>query len=313
MRTGEPWNLVEALSGLTPKEKDPRSARILNAWITQAEDKLSSSGGRLGWLVASSMVTASLQRAVDDAGQARFLLKGGTMLQYRLPGMTRTTTDVDGLVRGGIESFLDGLDEVFAWPWGPLTLVRGEVEAIESPDKIVKPRRFDVIVELGGTTWRRVQVEVSPDEGHAGQTFAEVTPPSLAGFGLPSPERLVCLSLPYQVAQKIHAASGAHDPPEYVNDRARDVVDLLLIRDLARAVGEPDLATIRAAVLDTFETRAREATELGRRATLWPAKVIPHRPWRDGYTKAAASTGMTLSLGEAVTLVNAWLDEIDQA
>ncbi|MDR1152969.1 MAG: nucleotidyl transferase AbiEii/AbiGii toxin family protein [Bifidobacteriaceae bacterium] len=311
MGIDEPWNLAGAIGGLKPKDKDPRSARVLNAWITQAEDKLSSSGGRLGWLIASAVVTAALQRAVDDAGQARFLLKGGTMLQHRLPGMTRTTTDVDGLVRGGIEHFLDGLDEVFAQPWGPLTLVRSEVEVIESPDKIVKPRRFDVIVELGGVTWRRVQVEVSPDEGNAGESPADVPPPSLAGFGLPSPERVVCLSLPYQVAQKIHAASGPHDPPEYVNDRARDVVDLLLVRDLARAVGEPDLAAIRAAVADTFDTRAREATELGRRPAVWPAQVVPHHHWRDGYTRAAASASLPLSLEEAVAQVNAWINEID--
>ncbi|MDR1152793.1 MAG: hypothetical protein LBK72_10050 [Bifidobacteriaceae bacterium] len=90
MGIGEPWNLAAAIGGLKPKDKNPRSARILNAWITQAEDKLSSSCGRLGWLVASAMVTAALQRAVDDAGQSRFLLKGGTMLQYRLPGRYRT-------------------------------------------------------------------------------------------------------------------------------------------------------------------------------------------------------------------------------
>jgi hypothetical protein len=52
MGIAEPRNLAAALSGLKPKDKDPRSARILNAWIAQAEDRLSSSGGRLGWLVA---------------------------------------------------------------------------------------------------------------------------------------------------------------------------------------------------------------------------------------------------------------------
>jgi hypothetical protein len=313
MAVSDPQNLAAALAGLKPKEKDPRSARILNAWIAQAEDRLSSSGGRLGWLIASAVVTAALQRAVDESGRARFLLKGGTMLQYRLPGMTRTTTDVDGLVRGGIEAFLGRLDEALAQPWGPLTLVRDEVEVIESPDKIVKPRRFDVIVELGGATWRRVQVELSPDEGNAGDALAEVFPPSLAGFGLPNPGPVVCLALPYQTAQKIHAASSPHDPPEYVNDRARDVVDLLLLRDLARDVGEPGLDAIRAAVIDTFETRAGEAAALGRRLTAWPSRVVPHRHWRDGFAKAAASAGLTLGLEDAVAQVNAWLEEIDRA
>ncbi|WP_225872041.1 nucleotidyl transferase AbiEii/AbiGii toxin family protein [Scrofimicrobium canadense] len=45
-----------------------------------------------------------MQRAVDRSGAPLFLLKGGTMLQYRLPGMSRTTQDIDGLVRGGNEA-----------------------------------------------------------------------------------------------------------------------------------------------------------------------------------------------------------------
>ena len=51
----------------------------------------------------STVITAALQRAVDESGIALFLLKGGTMLQYRLPGMSRTTRDIDGLVRGDID------------------------------------------------------------------------------------------------------------------------------------------------------------------------------------------------------------------
>ena len=235
----EPANLAQSLDGLKPKGKSPTSARILHTWIAQAQDRLGSAGPRLGWLVAATVVTAALQRAVDASGTALFLLKGGTMLQYRLPGMSRTTQDVDGLVRGDIDRFMAELDATLSEPWGSLTLVRGEVEIIDTPHKLVKPRRFDMTVLLNGVTWRRVQVEVSPDEGDAGSTPEQIPSPSLAGFGLPTPDHLVSLSMRYQIAQKVHAVTDPHDPPAFVNDRARDVVDLLLLRTLTETTAHP--------------------------------------------------------------------------
>src|SRR5882757_7011806 len=130
MAAREPANLAQSLDGLKPKDKSPSSARVLHTWIAQAQDSLGSAGPRLGWLVAATVVTAALQRAVDDSGTALFLLKGGTMLQYRLPGMSRTTQDIDGLVRGDIDRFLAELDATLGQPWGPLMLVRGEVDTI---------------------------------------------------------------------------------------------------------------------------------------------------------------------------------------
>lgn len=88
MAAPEPVNLVAALGGLRPKDKQPNFARVLNAWIAQVERRLGSDGGRLGWLVASTIATAALQQAVDELGEPLFLLKGGTLLQHRLPGTT---------------------------------------------------------------------------------------------------------------------------------------------------------------------------------------------------------------------------------
>ncbi|MDR0783879.1 MAG: hypothetical protein LBE83_09015 [Propionibacteriaceae bacterium] len=79
-------NLSAAVGTLPTKAKTPNSARVLDNWITQAETKLGGTKGRLGWLVASTVVAAALQQAVDEQGQPLFLLKGGTMLQHRLPG-----------------------------------------------------------------------------------------------------------------------------------------------------------------------------------------------------------------------------------
>lgn len=309
----EPANLADALNDLVPKTKTPASARVLNAWIAQAQDHLGTAGPRLGWLVAATVVSAALQRAVDESGSPLFLLKGGTMLQYRIPGMSRTTKDIDGLVRGDLDQFLDELDKVLAEPWGPLTLVRGQVETIEVPNRIVNPGRFDIIVSLKGVTWRRVQVEISPNEGQAGVMPESIPSPSLAGFGLPSPDRLASLSVSYQIAQKIHACTDPHTPPTFVNDRARDVIDLLLLRELIESTQPPILGEVRSAVEDVFAVRAAEAAAVDVTPRSWPARATAHSHWETSFASAAESAGRMISLADAVGQLNDWLDLIEHA
>lgn len=169
------------------------------------------------------------------------------------------------------------------------------------------------MLELKGVTWRRIQFEVSPDEAGIGGDIENIEPPPLSGFGLPDPESLVGIAMRFQIAQKFHAISDPHDPPRSINDRARDVIDLLLLRDLATASGSPTLAEIRAASATLFEARANEARQLSHQPRTWPPTVVAHRHWRDDYARAAASASVELSVDEAVAEVNAWLAEIADA
>ena len=70
---------------------------MLNNWIAQAETRLGdeAKGGRLGWLIASTVAIGAVQRALDDECRQLFLLKGGTLLQHRLNATARSTKDVD--------------------------------------------------------------------------------------------------------------------------------------------------------------------------------------------------------------------------
>lgn len=305
--------LAALLRTLKPKAKEPVSAKVLNTWIAQAEGKLGdeAKGGRLGWLIASSVAIAAVQRAIDAEGRHLFLLKGGTLLQHRLPATARTTKDVDGLIRGDLDQFILALDEALDEPWGPLTLRRGEVEVVNVPTKIIKSRRFDIILELRGVTWRRIQFEVSPDEAGASEEYETIEPPPLAGFGLPDPDALVGIAMRFQIAQKLHAVSDPHEPPGSINDRARDVVDLLLLRDLAASSGSPAVAEIRQAAIAVFAARIDEASRLGLTTRTWPPTVVAHLHWTDDFDRAAASGGIGASLDEAVAEVNAWIKEIE--
>lgn len=304
--------LADLLRTLEPKERQPVSATVLNNWIAQAEGTLGdeAKGGRLGWLVASSVAVAAVQRAIDAEGRRLFLLKGGTLLQHRLHATARTTRDVDGLIRGDLDEFLLALEDVLGEPWGPFTLRRSEVEIVNAPTRTIKPRRFDIILELRGVTWRRIQFEASADEANIGDEHDAIEPPPLNGFGLPNPDTLFGIVMRFQIAQKLHAVSDPHEPPESINDRARDVVDLLLLRDLAARTGTPTLPEIRDAAIAVFAARAAEAEELRQPVRSWPPTITAHDHWANDFARAAASGDIDVPLDEAVVELNAWITEI---
>ncbi|MHB1802144.1 MAG: nucleotidyl transferase AbiEii/AbiGii toxin family protein [Actinomycetes bacterium] len=260
----EPTGPLCRLSALPARGKPPHSASVLDRWVGQAQTLVGVEAARLSWLVASTVVVAALQRAVDEAGQTRFLLKGGTYLQHRLGWTGRPTKDVDGLIRGDLEEFLAVLDETLRLPWGPLALTRTAVEVIGIPGRRVKPRRFHVKVALKGEVWRSIKVEIAPDEGGAADQHDVLPAPALDHFGIPTPDQLFGIAVRYQVAQKLHACSDPHDPPDQRNDRARDIVDLLLLRDLLREDGGVSTADLRHACVALFAARAAEATAMGR-------------------------------------------------
>lgn len=304
---------LQRLDHLPDRGKEPNSARTLDAWIIQAQERVGIDHGRLGWLIASTVVVAALQRAVDESDAPRFLLKGGTYLQHRLDWAGRSTKDVDGIVRGDIDGFLDALDRSLREPWGPLRLSRTETEVIQTPTRVLRPRRFDVKVSLRGVVWRSVKVEISPDEAGIGDHPFVFATPSLSQFGLPSPDALVGIALRFQIAQKLHACTDPHDPPHAVNDRPRDLVDLLLLRDLLASDTATTDADLRAAGQAVFDTRAAEAEQLGLVARHWPPAVQSHPHWPDDYARAAGDAGLTVTLDDAIAELNDWIGKLDAA
>ena len=104
-----------------------------------------------------------------------------------------------------------------------------------------------------------------------------------------------------------------HTTRLHENDRARDVVDLLLLRDLTNAAGSPTEAEIKTAIIDTFTARARDAAALNYLQRHWPARLQAYPHWGASYAHAAASAGVKLDLADAVGEVNTWLDRIDGA
>ncbi|MCL2470705.1 MAG: nucleotidyl transferase AbiEii/AbiGii toxin family protein [Propionibacteriaceae bacterium] len=293
---------------LPDKHRPAPSVQALNRWLSDAERDTRVTAKRLGWLVASTVVVAALQRALGVDQQPVFLVKGGVYIEFNLGLSARTTSDVDTMFRGGLAEFADRLDEALALPWGPFELARTEIEVIDAP-KLVKPRRLWVQLRAKGSPWRRIQVEVSFPEGNMASQSQIVPPPNLGFFGLDAPEHLIGVAMDYQVAQKLHAASDP-DTEDYENQRVHDICDLLLIKE-AFYPGVPP-APLKSACVDIFDFRADEAAQLGRPVRHWPPMFVINEYWRVAYPPLAESIGITLSLDEAVAAIDEWVTEIDR-
>jgi len=248
------------LDQLKPRGKPPATARAIEKWLQDADREVEVGARRLGWMVASGVVIAAIQRALHDDGLPRFLIKGGAYLELRLGLKARATKDVNTLFRGNFDDFLDELDRALTEPFDGITFKRTEPELIKVPGRVIKPRRLDVLLQLRGRTWRRICLEVSPDEGGAGAAADQFRPPSLAHFGITTPPRTAAIVMDYQVAQKLHACTDPHTA-EHPNDRVRDVVDLHLLKS-AFYDDDADLKPLADACRKLFATRA-EAGQAG--------------------------------------------------
>lgn len=308
-------NLHDLMAGMKPRGKEPKSPGVLDSWIDHAESDFGiAASGRVRWLIASTVLTAVLQRVVDENDVCRFSIKGGTLLQHVLGLASRATKDVDGIVRGDLDEFLELMDEQFlSENWGPFEFARSEIEQIRVPGKSICPLRFDVTVSLRNKTWRKIKVEVSPDEGMAGSFQESFAAPVLEGFGIPTPEKLVGMSMCYQAAQKIHAVTAPHDPEKgYRNNRPRDLVDLVLIKRLSDSTGHPSRRDIKRAVVDIFDVRAKEDVQANRNPRTWPSKVIVYPHWENDYRVAADAVDLRMEAPDATELINKWLLEIGE-
>lgn len=293
---------------LPPRGKPPATVRAIETWIQQAEDKVGIGAARVGWMVASNVVIAALQRARHADGFPRFLLKGGTYLELRLGVRARATKDVDTLFRGDFDEVIRVLDDALREPFDGVSFKRTEPTIIEVSGRSVKPRRLDVLLQLRGRTWRRITVEIAADEGAAGSRPESFPPPPLTHFGLTNPPETAGIAIDYQIAQKIHACTDPHSD-EIPNERVRDVVDLHLLKSAFYESG--DLGALARACRDIFNARAREAAttrEIEPRS--WPPSVAAHRHWQGDYSAYAEAVGLDHAFEEAVGEINAWIDEI---
>jgi hypothetical protein len=230
----------------------------------------------------------------------------------RLGLKARATKDVDTLFRGTAQDFETAVDQALSEPWGPFVLERTNLERIAKAPRLIKPYRFAVKLGVRGKTWRRVQVEVSFPEGNIGALTVPVAAPAVGYFGVETPDQVVAIAMDYQVAQKMHAASDPDAPPDVVNERVRDIVDLVLISTYFYADGAAP-ASLKSACLDVFDARAAEAIKMGKAPRRWPPTFVSNASWERAYPRLAEEVGLVPTLEEAVALVQEWVAQIDKS
>jgi hypothetical protein len=247
------------------------------------------------WLNAM-VVTAVLSRVRDEDDEPLFLVKGGVAMELRLQLRARTTKDFDAAFRGRAEEVIEKLDEAIAEPWNEFRITR------LAPVQVGDTPATRVVLKLTYKTrsWGTVPVELAPVEGNMGTERDRVPATPLDSLQIPTPEDVPCVSVRYQVAQKLHACTERFEPGE--NERYRDIMDILLLEDLLRTDG---LHQAREACVDIFQTRDKQP---------WPPEVVIYDIWRLGFAKLARDNGFEPSdIDEAVDCVRALIADIAAA
>lgn len=278
-----------------PRERQPTNVRHLQKVVSQAAVAKGVVASRLQYWLSVMALLGALERANAGRGELNkgLLLKGGVAMELRLGLKARTTKDVDFIFHGEVHALLEDLDEAFAEPYSGFSFERSEPEQIRDTGSY----RFEVKIDFSERreSWQTVQVEVSPAEIDPLESD-EVPAISIEDLGLLGPKTVRCLSLRYQIAQKIHACTERFEDKE--NDRSRDLIDLILLHDLVE-----DLAAVREACAITFERRRKHA---------WPPELAIEPSWPETYAVEAKRYGFDVETAEeAVELVRAFIAEID--
>ena len=283
------------MSGYHPPKRTPTQVGHLERLLQSYSRATGVAPNRLRRWMTMMVMIGALDRVQADPDQLLFLVKGGVAMELRLRQGARATRDLDMVFLGDPDRLLAALDVALAEPYSLFSFQRGPAESVGTTGS----QRLDVKVAFNGRSWATVRLEVSPPEGQAGNESQLLEAISIEDFGLIGPEQVRCLSLRYQIAQKLHACTEVF-PTGRPNDRFRDLIDLLLLRAL-----DPDLTAIRQACTDIFTARQKHA---------WPPDLTAPSSWAEPYARLAGELAFAISdLDEAVTSVRAFITEIDAA
>jgi Nucleotidyl transferase AbiEii toxin, Type IV TA system len=136
------------------------------------------------------------------------------------------------------------------YPHRGVFTVPEEIDVLGMP---VKPRRFTAKLSYRGKPFASVPIEVSTVEAGNADQFDTLTSDALGLVGVPAAVAVPCMTIPWQIAQKLHAVTAVLEAPR-VNDRAHDLVDLQLLEGL---LPDTDLLPTRSACIAVFEARAQ--------------------------------------------------------
>lgn len=254
----------------------------------------SGSEHRLKLTNASTVVGQMLPPGVVKGGVGIALRKGS--------GASRFTRDLDvaRASQSDLATYLDELEERLAHGWGGFTgTLRREPPADPSdvpPGYVMQP--FRVQLNYRDRFWFSIRFELSADEvgstTHPEYAMAGDIRELVTAIGLPDPQPIAVMSIAHQIAQKLHACTGAN--ASGTNDRAHDLVDLQIL------VGEStDLRAAHDIAPRLFAFR---------KGHTWPPTVRSHDGWDTLYDEAASGLPVLENVESAVEWTNNLVQQI---
>jgi nucleotidyltransferase AbiEii toxin of type IV toxin-antitoxin system len=282
---------------MSTDRKPPFNVQVLQRWVGQLAREQGIAPGRVQRWISFMVVAAMLDHARDENRDPVFVLKGGAAMELRLGLRARATKDYDTAYRKSMEGMLDRLDASLRDGFGDFTATRTEPEPIAETEA----QRLDIKLSYRGRSWGTLQLEVAAAEGDAGREIDRVPGKPLDALGIDTPVDVPCVSIRYQIAQKLHACTEV--PADgHENDRFRDLIDLLLLEEL---VEEDEWPAVREACEEIFRLRARHP---------WPPTVTVYETWPDPYGALAAELGFQLvEVKAAANAVQAMIGLIAEA
>jgi hypothetical protein len=282
------------------RDRPARNLQGLERWISEWATELSEPAGRLRHRLAVLTLSAMLDTCTDNSDGPLFALKGGSALEVRYSTAARVSRDVDLVFRGAIGDAISSISDATARGWSGFTGRVRDPQPLSIPWASVERLRLPVQLSYLGKPYVTLSLEIVISQVCESEAVASI---SLGPVGLDSPNTVPCLSLRYQVAEKLHACTVTLDG-ERINDRVGDVMDLILIEDLSGDGGYIP-RQVRAACVEVFEQRSLHP---------WPPVLTVQPTWRTLWSNLVDDNGFHItSIDEAVARVNGLIGTIDAA
>lgn len=218
-------------------------------------------------------------------------IKGGSAMALRYGRGARFTLDLDAARVHSLVSFRSDFETSLAKGWAGFT---GRLVAKTAPQPPAVPtayvmQPFEVKIDYRGRSWCTVKFELGHNEiGDADEPERLIATDLAVLFtevGLEAPKPIPVMRADHQIAQKLHAVSGAG------SERARDLVDLQLIDSRE----DLELRQVAATSRRLFDYRRQQS---------WPPVIAAGQQWGTLYAEAAEGLDVLQSAEEAVAWVN---------
>ncbi len=233
--------------------------------------------------------------AIAEPGS--WVLKGAFALELRLGVRTRATKDIDlagaddeqtATTRLIAAQAID-LHDHFSFDVAR-TAALDQAEAFRAV-------RYSVTAEVAGRRFEQFPVDVALNEQPTAP-FERLPIPSLLDFADIQPVEMPVIALEQHIAEKVHAYTATYGPQEQHSTRIKDLVDILLIADLAAPHAD---RLMRA-------SPRRSAPANGSHSL--PRSRHRQPSWARPYTSAATDVGLPADLGTAHAEAATFLDPI---